>query len=358
MTLGIGIFGRGYVAVVTDRRLTGAVSSDDSSKAGVVAFSDAQLVYTLAGFAAAPELAMTTSHWLAEELCAAGEGGVGVDLAMQRLVAACSAKVNNPRIQRKDRRLDVLFIGFTYSAFSIVPMPVIFAVSNYSREADGSLSSGRDAFAVERTDLDLRARGIVTIGSGAGLITEQEVASVIKSIESDNILASSDTAAAVVAAVSARDRKGGVSANATSIVQPNGWDSGVITRYHADGATRNIPMCAVVEARYGNHGAYVLLDPSYSGWGDDDQRVLQVPVVGRNQLCPCGSGKRYRSCHRRRQGMAGGLTGIKGSVLFMFRALPEDGSNIEIMAIDSGPPRLVCCDVPSGATEASPSDHH
>jgi preprotein translocase subunit SecA len=25
--------------------------------------------------------------------------------------------------------------------------------------------------------------------------------------------------------------------------------------------------------------------------------VRQVPKVGRNELCPCGSGKKYKHCH-------------------------------------------------------------
>jgi preprotein translocase subunit SecA len=31
----------------------------------------------------------------------------------------------------------------------------------------------------------------------------------------------------------------------------------------------------------------------------DEREEVKVPKVGRNELCPCGSGKKYKKCHGR-----------------------------------------------------------
>jgi preprotein translocase subunit SecA len=45
-------------------------------------------------------------------------------------------------------------------------------------------------------------------------------------------------------------------------------------------------------------------DPSGGGPGKDGRNKVQQPVrvekkVGRNDPCPCGSGKKYKNCHGR-----------------------------------------------------------
>jgi preprotein translocase subunit SecA len=40
-------------------------------------------------------------------------------------------------------------------------------------------------------------------------------------------------------------------------------------------------------------------DGSVSETDDPTTRVAQVPKVGRNEPCPCGSGKKYKHCHGR-----------------------------------------------------------
>jgi preprotein translocase subunit SecA len=40
-------------------------------------------------------------------------------------------------------------------------------------------------------------------------------------------------------------------------------------------------------------------DGSVSEEADRDTQVLNVPKVGRNEPCPCGSGKKYKHCHGR-----------------------------------------------------------
>ena len=40
-------------------------------------------------------------------------------------------------------------------------------------------------------------------------------------------------------------------------------------------------------------------DGSVSQVADPDTLVQEVPKVGRNEPCPCGSGKKYKACHGR-----------------------------------------------------------
>jgi hypothetical protein len=42
------------------------------------------------------------------------------------------------------------------------------------------------------------------------------------------------------------------------------------------------------------------LSPRPSGHRPQDRPEAEIPVVGRNEPCPCGSGKKYRYCHGRK----------------------------------------------------------
>jgi len=42
------------------------------------------------------------------------------------------------------------------------------------------------------------------------------------------------------------------------------------------------------------------LSPRPSGRRSQDRPESEIPVVGRNEPCPCGSGKKYRYCHGRK----------------------------------------------------------
>ncbi len=41
--------------------------------------------------------------------------------------------------------------------------------------------------------------------------------------------------------------------------------------------------------------------PQWRGRGGEVQESTDVPVVGRNDPCPCGRGKKYQYCHGRKR---------------------------------------------------------
>ena len=336
MTLGIAVVAPPLVTVVTDRRVSGATASDDYTKAGSLFYRDAQLAYTLAGLAAVPHLKFVTREWLAEALCVAGEGGAGLDEAMRRLAAACGPIVNIPGVSRADRRLSILVAGFVFR--DDAPVPIIYVVSNFQRVDSPPAAQSRTHFEATKLEGEAANGVIYAIGSGMPLITSADIAAITKAASAKPLTlnAVGDTTASVIARVSSADRKGLVGPNATSLVVPNGPGATIQTRYHADRATKTIPLPAAVYAEYGNEGAYVMLSTEYQGEGADAGRTLSVPVVPANHLCPCGSGKKYKRCHRNQDGIAGGLAGVRITTDWKIIAKPEDGSAIDFLSVGSG----------------------
>ena len=45
------------------------------------------------------------------------------------------------------------------------------------------------------------------------------------------------------------------------------------------------------------HGKSPVFFPDEAEEGEESETVVAKPEPGRNDLCPCGSGKKYKKCH-------------------------------------------------------------
>jgi hypothetical protein len=56
------------------------------------------------------------------------------------------------------------------------------------------------------------------------------------------------------------------------------------------------------EAQGGGYGALIIRNEGFALEDEaGDKIIVQVPKVGRNRPCPCGSGRKYKQCHGNRQ---------------------------------------------------------
>ena len=79
---------------------------------------------------------------------------------------------------------------------------------------------------------------------------------------------------------------------------PRGARHLLASQAHAGEPTRSGAAASAGNALFGAPAATATPKPARVG-GDDVQRTVRrdVPKVGRNDDCPCGSGKKYKKCH-------------------------------------------------------------
>jgi hypothetical protein len=84
----------------------------------------------------------------------------------------------------------------------------------------------------------------------------------------------------------------------TSIVLPREPTADTTGQYHSARATSTVYLPSYITARGDDSGCYVIQDPSVEFVADSrPSSILAVPKVGRNEPCPCESGKKYKHCH-------------------------------------------------------------
>jgi preprotein translocase subunit SecA len=86
----------------------------------------------------------------------------------------------------------------------------------------------------------------------------------------------------------------------TSIVLPSDPSKAAEAEYHTVTRTHRLHGVSHVEARGGDFGVSVVADPEIEYRNASGApEILAIPKVGRNQPCPCRSGKKYKRCHGR-----------------------------------------------------------
>jgi hypothetical protein len=309
MTLIVVAGNSANTVMVSDRRLSeaGALVDDESNKAAVLFCADARLAVSFTGLAAdyrargmrgiAPPGRLRTEQWLLEALHEAATPDRAIRSIVQSFAHAASerwARIPG-RIRVEDRGVAFLFAGYRYGSGGASPYWCL--VSNF---VDGGRSAKPD-FAVDE-GLDSSA---YMFGAGAHrALVKSEMRNLGSLVESRRP-ANAIVGKAVEIIQQAADSpiaSGTVGKQCTSIVVPAQPDAPVEQAYHTAVTTNTIHGVNQVDVREGR--GISVMNPSIT----QDPRspsepvppAFAVPKVGRNQPCPCGSGKKYKRCHGRR----------------------------------------------------------
>jgi hypothetical protein len=97
-----------------------------------------------------------------------------------------------------------------------------------------------------------------------------------------------------VRAISARPAAAGTIGNQISAVCLVTNSQFPITSYHTATPKDGMSLVDMVDCRKGSPGL-LMSDVTLQVPGT----IIAVPKAGRNQPCPCGSGKKYKFCHAR-----------------------------------------------------------
>ena len=305
MTLILTLGNSDYFIQVSDRRLSvnGKLEDDESNKAGVLVTKDARLAYGFTGLARTAS-GFVTSRWLNSALYECAPPDYSAYGLLQRLAERAAHDFENipavSSLRPLDKALAVVFSGYLYTYDP--PRAVLATISNLAatigaaptghhfrfegtiqKSGDSSFSLVRPAgflVAVKREDLD----------SLQALPDERRPVEALigKAIE-------------VMYAIADRPQaRGTIGKQLSSIVITRDPQSNVATNYHSGVATHTSYIPDVLHAlAHGQRRAY--LDVSLRATDPTDTPPLAVPKVGRNEPCPCGSGRKYKRCHGRRR---------------------------------------------------------
>lgn len=297
MTLILGLANQQQVILISDRRLSanGKVVEDESNKAATFNLQDARLAVAFTGLARAGTF--QTRQWLLAALLDSAAPDYQMEPTIRRFCNRATqdfAKIVLPR--KLDKRLTVVLAGYCYN--EMPPRCYYWLVSNFEGDSYGSkpLDEFRTHWYRDRRASEERYSLVFTAGihvpvnptdadSLRTLLQENKPASALvgKGVEVLRTIAKSPLSKKLVGQ------------QCTSIVLPSNPDAEGSLEYHSGTLRTKLFAPSIIEARGGN-SAFVIDSPEVeirnsSGW----PLVLSVPKVGRNQPCPCGSGKSTRN---------------------------------------------------------------
>lgn len=298
MTLGLALMNCEFAVLLSDGRLTysGRLVDDKSNKVGVLRCADGIFAYSFTGIATAGSF--RTSHWLLALLGECAPPDYSVSGIVQRLVEKASHDfAHNPDLARLsvlDRRLEIMFAGYLYS--DEPPRAVHFVISNMAGASDGGECQFRYSCCFEsRPSTDVPSM-VAVIGQ------EQSMAKrdieVLSHMLRERRPAEALVGKAVEVMHSAADRADDLVGKQLSSVTIRRDTGEIEAAYHSHKVARQIYLPDIITVT----GEADTRMRDITVWVPDQGpgSALEVPKVGRNRPCPCGSGRKYKHCHGRR----------------------------------------------------------
>lgn len=319
MTLCLAAGGANYTVVLADRRITSARRVEDDEFPKVLEFTSptARFGVTFSGLAVAPALDM--SFAVAELLVEAAKDGADPDQVVSGFATRLEAKFAAlpGSVPETAKPTVVLFAGYKYGGDG--SSEILFRTA--TNQSSGATAT--HPFLVERIGESERYNYLSAIGGWRALPERGR-------IELGELLDAGKPAQAVVGkgvevmraaarSAQARDQIGG---QLLSLVIPADRSVEASAAYHTEFAsdTYFFPGSVTVDAN--GLGIAMARGSITSGALSADEvraryrramrgaphdmtqrfHPIAIPKVGRNQPCPCGSGRKYKRCHGANRG--------------------------------------------------------
>lgn len=301
MTFALVVANADQIIQVSDRRLTGwngSVLTDASGKVGHIVCDDTSALYSFTGLATFR--GFKTSSWLMEALQAAARKDARFRELIEHFADLATENFrSNPDVLSapiKQRRLTVMLSGYTLHGHIVNAL-----ISNFQDFANFiDYPAAQPQFTVHCELSEMPASQNPTMIQAIGAFNamtdadERELRKLLERRAPHTAIRAK--AAAIVGDISDRPRSAGtvgkrLNTGRIDYLSPMVAYAG----YESDIVEQGMPMLDMVDARTG--GTDLLIS--------ELQLTADVPfvypVVHRNALCPCGSGKKFRFCHRPRR---------------------------------------------------------
>jgi len=298
MTFALAAGNADQIIQVSDRRLTawtGSVMTEAYGKGGHLLCDDASALYCFTGLAASR--GFDTATWLMEALQAASVRDARfreliehfAEIATQRFLSdpdLLSAPVQH-------RWLTVMLTA--YGANDTIYMVLISNFQDFINDIDHPEAQTKFTVYCESNAIPLSENPtlIQRVGAYSAMTAtdEAELRFLLQERKPANAIRSK--AVSIVDSIAGRHRAGGTVGRRLSFARIDRAAPHVpVVGYESDIVEHGMPMLSMVDAR--SNGLGLLIgEPRLSADGP-----VVFPNVHRNAPCPCGSGKKFRFCHR------------------------------------------------------------
>lgn len=220
-----------------------------------------------------------------------------------RLAAIASERFDALRIPSNMRRLTITLVGFQQEGHER-PRGYCYRISNFQGpELDSPPRMEADAiFSSEyyRETLPLPDTPALVIPSlDESVMTSADVdflADALKQGHSADVLV--QRAVTLIRRVGDRPKaRRLIGRDCISLVIPREQSIEARGDYYPDGASARIHLPNYVKALGDGLGDLEIRGFTAMSLGDEGEPIMEVPKVGRNKPCPCGSGMKYKKCH-------------------------------------------------------------
>lgn len=299
MTFILALANDEYVIQISDRRLivNGAPKDDESNKAGFFLCNDARSVYAYSGLAEFGQL--KTQRWILETLRAAGPPDHIYREILERFTNrateyfATSRLVS--RIPREYRRVSVMFTGFQNDGRIVNSTITNFQDFDSGNDSPVAWDEFRLLPLISDPPAGIKPTFVERIGCWPAMTAEDE--KVLRDMLSRGKprVAVMQKAVDIFRDIASRPAAAGNIGPHISSVCLSADCPFPITGYHTASPTDTLPLVDMIDCRKG--ALIQITDSTFRVPG----RVIAVPKVGKNNPCPCGSGKKYKYCHGRKK---------------------------------------------------------
>jgi hypothetical protein len=304
MTLIIGLGNQNQVALISDRRLSsnGKIVEDESNKACTFVCRDARLAVAFTGLAQAGSF--LTRRWLLEAILESAQPDYMMRPTIARLCDRATidfAKITN--VKKQYKRLSIVLAGYCYDEEP--PRCYFYQISNFEGfdHKQPPLAEPSDKFSVYcmRESRPSNISPAIVLVAGAYQALNQKYVNTLLTLLRDNRPHQAIVGKGVeILRELAKSHKSNnvIGKQCTSIILPSDPKASPFGSYHSFKPTHKTYLPSYVMARGEEGGAFIIDSPEFHVEDSSGRpEILNVPRVGRNWPCPCGSGKKYKKCH-------------------------------------------------------------
>lgn len=307
MTLILALGNREQFIQLSDRRLTlanGKPLTDESDKAIHFVCANARFLVGISGLAKTETF--QTHRWLIESLLACSKPDYNIHEIQKRLqLKATKDFLTIPAVQhlpKKDKRLSIIFSGYLDDFDP--PLGGFSTLTNFQNFDNGQDNNEAwDEFKIiygnERRPWEGEFSLVQRIGMWPAL--EPSETELLRGFLENLKPAKAIVSKGVEIIRSTSDRpesKGTIGKQISVICLPRDQDKTISTTYHTDIVSYNYFFPSQVRAV--SDDDFLAIDNAVLqvNTSNGKSHPLAVPKVSRNAPCPCGSGKKYKFCHR------------------------------------------------------------
>jgi hypothetical protein len=283
MTLLLSLSNESFSVLLGDRRLTsnGIVQDDEANKLCVLFCDDARIVIAFTGIAAYGNF--RTQDWLRDTLYSIGETIHGLDA----ILAELQSRASNIFSRFKGQPIAFLISGYRYQPEA---KRVAFVLSNFENSKE--VIEPQNNLVLRELPDD----SVTAIGCTSALV-QKDYSALEKMLQAGNPAPVVLRKAVQIVQRAAKDQKSRrlIGTKWNSGVVPRLKDTVVVNTYHSASAVIRAYGPDVVAAATGCVTAV-------TGMFLQTDMILSGPEIRKNDLCWCGSGKRFKSCHLKKFG--------------------------------------------------------